>query len=96
MKKTNLILILICVTLMTGCTKILKDDNNKVVKNDETGQSITENIICKPTNEKTLEIYEENNVDLEKLPECTKFTPLNNYEGLWTSIFVKPLAWKNI
>jgi len=65
----------------------------KIVKNEETGQSITENIICRPTNETTIEIYEDNNVDINALPECENFSPLSNYEGLWTSLFVKPLAW---
>ena len=32
-------------------------------------------------------------MDVSKLPSCDKFTPLKNYEGLWTSLFVKPLAW---
>ena len=27
------------------------------------------------------------------MPDCDEFTPLSDYEGLWTSIFVKPLAW---
>jgi len=82
-----------CIFALTGCTKILKNEDNKIVKNEETGQTITENIICKPTNETTLKIYEENNVDLSKLPSCENFNALTNYEGLWTSIFVKPLAW---
>ena len=93
MKKKKILLVLICIVLLTGCTKILKDENNKVVRNPETGQTITENIICKPTHEKTIEIYKENNIDIDSLPVCTKFTPLKNYEGLWTSLFVKPLAW---
>ena len=93
MKKKNIIIVLICVFLLTGCTKILKDDNKKIVKNPETGQTITENIICKPTHEKTIEIYKEYNIDIDSLPACDKFTPLKNYEGLWTSLFVKPLAW---
>ena len=38
-------------------------------------------------------IYKENDVNLKKLPDCDDFNPLSNYEGLWTSIFVKPLAW---
>ena len=79
--------------MLTGCTKILKDSEKKVVKNPETGQAITENIICKPTDKDAIKIYEDNNVDISKLPECEKFTPLKNYEGLWTSLFVKPLAW---
>lgn len=93
MKKRKIAILLLCVFLLTGCTKMLKDKDNKVVKNEATGQTITENIICKPTDKSTLKIYEEYEVDIEKLPTCEKFTPLNNYEGLWTSIFVKPLAW---
>ena len=93
MKKNKLIVILLCMFVLTGCTKILKDEDNKVVRNEETGQNITENIICKPTDENILNIYSEHEVDIEKLPTCSEFTPLSNYEGLWTSIFVKPLAW---
>lgn len=89
----KILLLILCVFLLTGCTKMLKDSNNKVVRNKETGQTITENIICKPTNKTTIKIYEENDVDIDKLPSCNKFSPLKNYEGLWTSIFVKPLAW---
>ena len=93
MKKTKILLLILCVFLLTGCSKILKDKDNKVIRNEETGQVITENIICKPTNPTTIKIYEENNVDIAKLPKCTKFSPIGNYEGLWTSLFVKPLAW---
>ena len=93
MKKRKIAVLLLCLFLLTGCTKMLKDKDNKVVKNEITGQTITENVICRPTDESTLKIYEEYEVDIEKLPACDNFTPLNNYEGLWTSIFVKPLAW---
>ena len=93
MKKRKILILLLCLFCLTGCTKTLKNEDNKVVKNEETGQSITENVICKPTEESTLKIYEEYDVDIEKLPSCEDFTPLGNYEGLWTSIFVKPLAW---
>ena len=93
MKKNKILIILLCMFILTGCTKILKDEQNQVVRNEETGQSITENVICRPTDETTLKIYEEYEVDLEKLPVCNEFTPIGNYEGLWTSIFVKPLAW---
>jgi YidC/Oxa1 family membrane protein insertase len=79
--------------MLTGCTKTLKDDENNIVKNKNTGQSITENIICKPTSKAVLKIYDKYEVKLDKLPDCDEFTPLSDYEGLWTSIFVKPLAW---
>lgn len=93
MKNKKIIMIILCIFMLTGCTKILKDSEKKIVKNPETGQAITENIICKPTDKDAIKIYEDNNVDISKLPECEKFTPLKNYEGLWTSLFVKPLAW---
>ena len=142
---------------LTGCTKILKNSDNKSVTNPKTGQSLTENILCRPTDEETIKLYLENGVDLEKLPYCVceeeyvtdeskyklpeKEETVENteedikenkettkeekkeevvasdedpttdviveektkckafkvttggYEGLWTSIFVKPLAW---
>ena len=89
----KIILITFCIFLLSGCTKQLKDKDKNVITNKETGQSITENIICKPTNKDVIKIYEENKVKLSKLPDCDEFKPLSNYEGLWTSIFVKPLAW---
>ena len=91
-KKLKIFLLFLCLFSLTGCSKVLKD-GKEVVTNEETGQALTENIICKPTEESTIKIYEEHNKDLSKLPPCKDFTPLSNYEGLWTSFFVKPLAW---
>ena len=96
MKKNKiLIILLLFLTLTTsGCTKILKDDDKKAVTNPTTGQSLPENILCRPTDKETLEIYEKYEVDLSKLPECEEFTVTSGgYEGIWTTIFVKPLAW---
>ena len=92
-KTIKLLIVFMCLFLLTGCTKILKDSDKKVVRDSETGQVLTENIICKPTNTSTIELYNEYGVDLESLPACSKFSPIGNYEGLWTSLFVKPLAW---
>ena len=55
---------------LTGCTTYLKDSDNKSVINPKTGQSLTENILCRPTDEETIKLYLENGVDLEKLPYC--------------------------
>lgn len=93
MTKKKMILVLISVFMLTGCTTILKDKDNKTVVNPETGQSITENIICKPTDENVVKIYEENGVVIKNLPSCNNFNPVSKYEGLWTTFFVKPLAW---
>ena len=94
-KKIKVILIMFLLLIsMTGCTKQLTDSNNKAVKNETTGQTLTKNILCKPTNKETIKIYEDNKVNLKKLPECKDFKITSGkYEGLWTSIFVKPLAF---
>ena len=98
MKKTNnkkkIIIILLLLLLTTGCTKNLTDKKNNPLKNEVTGQNLTENILCKPSNKNVMKIYEKNGVNIKKLPTCDNFK-INSgkYEGLWTSIFVKPLAF---
>lgn len=144
-KKIKYGLLISLLVLTTGCTTYLKDKDGKQITNPTTGQSLTENILCRPTDEETIKLYEENNYDLTKLPYCVcksdkviekvkveknetkeetkdskqskeaketkedtveeivyeevekdceefKITS-GKYEGLWTSIFVKPLAW---
>ena len=91
MKKVKKILIIfLMVFLLTGCTTTLTNSKKEAVKNPETGQSLTKNILCQPKNKKTRELYEKNKVKVEKLPTCEKFTPASGgYEGLWTSLFEK-------
>ena len=96
MKKNrkSLVVILLVLILLTGCTKTLTTKDKKAVRNPETGQSLTENILCRPKDKDTIKIYEDNKVNIGKLPECESFkVNSGGYEGLWTSIFVKPLAW---
>ena len=50
--KTIIVIMLLLLT-MTGCTKTLTDSNKKPVKNELTGQTLTQNILCRPKNEKT-------------------------------------------
>jgi YidC/Oxa1 family membrane protein insertase len=90
--KKKIAIISIILLLMSGCTQkfTIKNEEGKVVK------SYTSNIICQP--EELKEIYDENKkqikTDIDKLPKCSEFNFLKSpYEGLWTSIFVKPLAW---
>ena len=92
-KIIKVILIVLSLGILTGCTKTLTDENKKPVKYEETGKALTENVLCRPTDEKVIEIYKENNIDTDKLPTCETFKPFSEYEGLWTTIFVKPLAW---
>lgn len=83
--------------LTTGCTKTLKDGKS-VVTNESTGQSLTANILCQPSDEELYNTYEEYKdklqVSLDDLPTCKSFTPHKiKYRSLWESIFIKPLAW---
>ena len=92
-KLTKVLLILFLVIALTGCTKVLTDKNKKAVKNPITGQSLTENIVCKPTNKKTIKLYEDNGKNLEKLPECKDLKIKGKYEGLWNTFFIRPLSY---
>ena len=93
-KKLQILIILVLVFGLTGCTKILKNEEGKAVQNKVTGQSLTENILCSPEDEKITKLYIKNNVDISTLPKCDEFKISDGgYEGIWTTIFVKPLAW---
>ena len=97
LKKISIIVVSVLL-LTTGCTKYVTDDDNKRITNEETGQSLTSNLLCKPSGDlKT--VYEKYDkyleVPLEDLPECKDITVFNtkNYSGLWGTIFVSPIAW---
>lgn len=97
-KKVKLIILILIITLVSGCTKYMQDDDKKIIKYEKTGQNITSNILCKPTNPELIKIYEKNKdkmeVKLKDLPNCTTFKPSDiKYKGIWESVFVKPLAW---
>lgn len=93
-KKFKIVIVLLLLLLTTGCTKTLTDSDKKAVKNETTDQTLTENILCRPTNKETIKLYEKNKVKIDKLPECKDFNITSGkYEGLWTSLFVKPLAF---
>ena len=109
MKKKNykkLIVLMLSVLLITGCTEQLKDSDKKTVTNPTTGQTLTKNILCKPKDEDTKELYlnnlvktddpeDKDEVDIfNELPECKDFSiGSGGYDGLWSSVLVKPLAW---
>lgn len=93
-KTVRILLIFLLVLTLTGCTKQLKDSNNKIVKNEITGQSLPSNILCRAEDENTVKLYEDNGIEMSKLPKCSEFKITSGgYEGIWTTIFVKPLAW---
>jgi YidC/Oxa1 family membrane protein insertase len=95
MKKKIAIVLLLLLTLC-GCTKRFTIEGTDGDK--KTTKSYVSNIICKPEEDDNVKIYVENKdklvSDYDKLPACKdlKITS-GGYEGLWTSFFVKPLAW---
>ena len=44
--KKKVFILILMVFMLCGCTKVLKDENNKVVVSPTTGQNVTENILC--------------------------------------------------
>lgn len=99
MKKKIIILSILILILTCGCgnSDYLKEDK-KIIVYEETGQNLQNNILCKPKEEKLLELYKQHDdqlkTSLENLPECENFKPSDiEYSGLWESLFVKPLAY---
>jgi len=98
-RKKIIILIAVILFMVSGCTKYLADDNRKRITNEETGQSLPSNILCKPENDNLVKIYEKHEsqmeIKLNDLPECKNLKLYNSeyYPGFWAQIFVVPLAW---
>lgn len=93
-KIIKITLVLMLALSLTGCTKYLEDKDNKIVTNEITGQRLTENILCQPEQKEVIKLYEENDQNIDKLPKCSSMKFLGgSYEGIWTTLFVKPLAW---
>ena len=97
-KKIKVGILTLMVFLTVGCTKYVKDDDKRQVINETTGQTLTSNILCKPTTDDLLDVYKKYDdkltTKLDDLPSCEEFKPTDiKYQSLWESIFVKPLAW---
>ncbi len=91
--------VMIMLTSGCGANNYIKDEDKKIVQYDETGQSLPNNILCKPEEESELyKVYDKYDdqlkISLSKLPTCSKFKlNSNKSSGLWEMIFVKPLAY---
>ncbi len=92
----------------TNMTVDTNATNETVISNATVGDKVTKNVVinilCKPDSKELQDVYKKlgdelaNNskydYDYDGLPMC-KDLKINSggYEGLWTSLFVKPLAW---
>ena len=87
-------IIVMCSLSLTGCTTYVKDKKGVAVKEPTTGQTLASNILCKPTNKNVIKTYKKYKININKLPECSKFTPgSGKYTGLWSGLFIKPLGY---
>lgn len=97
-KKTVVLLLgVLFLTTGWGNANYLKEDK-KIITYEKTGQSLQNNILCKPTEKELYELYDKHNdqlkTKLEDLPSCESFKPKDiKYHSLWETLFVKPLAW---
>ena len=63
-KNKKIILFILIVLLLTGCSKQLKDADGKIIRDDKTNQVLVENILCKP-----VELKEKYETELQKKKE---------------------------
>ena len=98
-KLKKILLLLIVIVTVTGCTVTLKDPKTKKVvyyENNKVKITLNKNILCKPTDKGLIKEYNKykKQVDVNKLPDCKTYKVTDSsYDGLWETLFVKPLAW---
>ena len=100
MKNKIMVVLLVMIVLLTsgcGTSNYIKDENNKIVQYEKTGQNLPSNILCQPKDEDLYELYEKYNdqlkVSLEDLPKCDEYKVTTKGSGIWEFLFVKPLAF---
>lgn len=83
-KYFKILIIIFLLFNVTGCVKTFKHEN----------AIYTKNILCQPEKMETIKIYEQEEIDINSLKACSEFQVFtDDYEGLWTTFFVKPLAF---
>lgn len=98
-KKLKIAVLVCCVMLLGGCgSNYLVDKEKNNITYEKTGQTLPNDILCKPSDEELLKLYEKYDdqlkISVDKLPTCNEFKiNSNKSSGLWEGIFVKPLAY---
>ena len=98
-KKMKIAVLVCCVLMLGGCgNSYLIDKDKQNIIYEKTGQTLPNDILCKPSDKELLKIYEKNDKQLKtsikKLPTCSNFKINSNKStGIWEGLFVKPLAF---
>ncbi len=75
---------LIVLFVLTGCMQTFTHDNIRYY----------ENILCLPEDKEAIQIYRNEEIDISNIPKCSDFQVIEDeYEGVWSTLFVRPLAW---
>ena len=93
----KIVLLVLVVFTLTGCTQQLVVDKERIT-NDQTGQTLTSNILCLPRDEQLLDKYNQYKdnlgVNIDDLQSCDEMSAWKkDYDGIWSQIFVQPLSW---
>ena len=99
--KVKILALVILLLLTSGCgtSNYIKDEEDKIVEYEATGQMLQKDILCLPEKDGELyKLYEEYQDQLkyyfEELPSCREYTlSSTDSSGLWEWLFVKPLAY---
>ena len=99
--KVKILALVILLLLTSGCgtSNYIKDEEDKIVEYEATGQMLQKDILCLPEKDGELyKLYEEYQdqlkYDFEELPSCSEYTlSSTDSSGLWEWLFVKPLAY---
>lgn len=98
-KKTKIAAIVCSILLLGGCSSnYIQDKDKKNITYEKTGQTLPNDILCKPTDQELSKIYKKYDkqlkISLDDLPKCSEFKITSNKSsGLWEGLFVKPLAF---
>ena len=98
-KKLKIVVLVCCVMLLGGCgNSYLVDKEKNNIIYEKTGQTLPNDILCKPSDEELLKLYQKYDkqlkISVDKLPTCSNFKiNSNKSSGLWEGIFDKPLAY---
>lgn len=82
--KKKIIITIVMLMFLTGCISTFEHE----------GKTYYQDILCLPGDQETVDIYKDSEVNVNELPKCDDFKVVDGeYEGVWQTMFIRPLAW---